>query len=523
MSAELVHLHVHSEFSMLDGAIRLKKLAQRAAALGQKAVALTDHANMHGTLQFVGACKDAGVKPIVGCEVNLVTGSRKDTTPRPHTHLVLLAENMEGYANLSRIVSLGWVDGMHDGAARVDLELLEQNRAGLIATTACMGGWVAQEILLKGEEAGRSALGRLSDVMGKGNLFVELQDHGLPEQEALNEILAAMAESMDLPIVATNDCHYLEQKEARAQIVLQCIGASRQLVDMERAHHGSSEMFLKSAEEMAQRFSAYPQALANTLLVAERCGGQREPQAQAKAAALLGARGRHRGRLDGHARARGPRGALRRDPEDGPRDRPRRLPRAPRLRDQDHRVDGLPGYFLIVQDFINWAKKNDVPVGPGRGSGAGSIVAYSLRITDLDPIEHGLLFERFLNPERVSMPDFDVDFCMDRRDRVIEYVREQVRPRLGGADRDLPPAQEPQRRQGRGPRVRHAARRHEPHRVDGPRARAGKDRLHRQGHGAGAQAQGDVRGRGAHQGAPRHGDDARGSERATRACTPRAS
>ena len=282
MSAELVHLHVHSEFSMLDGAIRLKKLAQRAAALGQKAVALTDHANMHGTLQFVGACKDAGVKPIVGCEVNLVTGSRNDTTPRPHTHLVLLAENMEGYANLSRIVSLGWVDGMHDGAARVDLELLEQNRAGLIATTACMGGWVAQKILLKGEEAGRSALGRLSDVMGKGNLFVELQDHGLPEQEALNEILAAMAESMDLPIVATNDCHYLEQKEARAQIVLQCIGASRQLVDMERAHHGSSEMFLKSAEEMAQRFSAYPQALANTLLVAERCGGNVNPKHKPK-------------------------------------------------------------------------------------------------------------------------------------------------------------------------------------------------------------------------------------------------
>jgi DNA polymerase-3 subunit alpha len=358
MSAELVHLHVHSEFSMLDGAIRLKKLAQRAAALGQKAVALTDHANMHGTLQFVGACKDAGVKPIVGCEVNLVTGSRKDTTPRPHTHLVLLAENMEGYANLSRIVSLGWVDGMHDGAARVDLELLEQNRAGLIATTACMGGWVAQEILLKGEEAGRSALGRLSDVMGKGNLFVELQDHGLPEQEALNEILAAMAESMDLPIVATNDCHYLEQKEARAQIVLQCIGASRQLVDMERAHHGSSEMFLKSAEEMAERFSDYPQALANTLLVAERCAGQREPQAQAKAAALLGARGRHRGRLDAATLAR-----------EGLEARFAEIQKTGRAIDTNAyraRLDfetktivsmGFPGYFLIVQDFINWAKK----------------------------------------------------------------------------------------------------------------------------------------------------------------------
>ncbi|MBX7193725.1 MAG: DNA polymerase III subunit alpha [Sandaracinaceae bacterium] len=423
MSAELVHLHVHSEFSMLDGAIRLKKLAQRAAALGQKAVALTDHGNMHGTLQFVNACKDAGVKPIVGCEVNLVTGSRKDTAPRQHTHLVLLAENMEGYANLSRIVSLGWVDGMHDGTPCVDLELLEQNRAGLLATTACMGGWVAQEILLKGEEAGRNALGRLSDVMGKGNLFVELQDHGFPEQEALNEILASMAKSMDLPVVATNDCHYLEQKEARAQIVLQCIGASRQLVDMERAHHGSSEMFLKSAEEMAQRFSAYPEALSNTLLVAERCGGNVNPK--------------HKPKLP---RFSVPEGVTEAEwmatlAREGLEARFAEIQKTGRAIDHDKyraRLDfetqtivsmGFPGYFLIVQDFINWAKKNDVPVGPGRGSGAGSIVAYSLRITDLDPIEHGLLFERFLNPERVSMPDFDVDFCMDRRDRVIEYVR----------------------------------------------------------------------------------------------------
>ncbi len=421
--SELVHLHVHSEFSMLDGAIRLKKLAQRAAQLGQKAVALTDHANMHGTLQFVGACKDAGVKPIVGCEVNLVTGSRKDTTPRGHTHLVLLAENMEGYANLSRIVSLGWVDGMHGGTACVDLDLIQENRAGLIATTACMGGWVAQEILLKGEEAGRSALGKLSDVMGKGNLFVELQDHGFPEQEALNEILASLAGSMDLPVVATNDCHYLEQKEARAQIVLQCIGASRQLADMERAHHGSSDMFLKSAEEMAQRFSKYPDALSNTLLVAERSAGNVNPK--------------HKPKLP---RFSVPEGATESDflatlGREGLDQRFVEIAKTGRTIDvakYRERLDfetktivdmGFPGYFLIVQDFINWAKKNDVPVGPGRGSGAGSIVAYALRITDLDPIEHGLLFERFLNPERVSMPDFDVDFCMDRRDKVIDYVR----------------------------------------------------------------------------------------------------
>jgi DNA polymerase-3 subunit alpha len=259
--------------------------------------------------------------------------------------------------------------------------------------------------------------------MGKGNLFVELQDHGFPEQDALNEILASMAKSMDLPVVATNDCHYLEQKEARAQIVLQCIGASRQLADMERAHHGSSEMFLKSAEEMAQRFSAYPEALSNTLLVAERCGGNVNPK--------------HKPKLP---RFSVPEGVTEADwmatlAREGLEARFAEIQKTGRSIDHEAyraRLDfetktivsmGFPGYFLIVQDFINWAKKNDVPVGPGRGSGAGSIVAYSLRITDLDPIEHGLLFERFLNPERVSMPDFDVDFCMDRRDRVIEYVR----------------------------------------------------------------------------------------------------
>ena len=420
---EFAHLHVHSEYSMLDGAIRLKELAKRTKALGQKAVALTDHGNMHGTLQFVNACKDEGLLPIVGCEVNLVAGSRKDTGKRPHTHLVLHAESMEGYANLSRIVSLGWVDGMKDGTPCVDLEVIEQNKRGLIASTACMGGMVAQEILLRGEEAGRRALGSLLDVMGQENLYVELQDHGFPEQEPLNEILISLAKSMELPTIATNDCHYLEEKAARAQIVLQCIGASRLLADMEKAHHGSSELFLKSAEEMAHKFRHAPEAISNTMRIVERCGGKVNPKSKPKL-----------------PRFQVPDGVTEGDwmiklAEDGLDERfleIRKTGRSINLDEYKARLTfetntivqmGFPGYFLIVQDFINWAKKNDVPVGPGRGSGAGSIVAYALRITDLDPIEHGLLFERFLNPERVSMPDFDVDFCMDRRDRVIDYVR----------------------------------------------------------------------------------------------------
>ncbi len=423
MPAEFVHLHVHSEYSMLDGAIRLKALAKRVKELGQAAVALTDHANMHGTLQFTSACAAEGIQPIVGCEVNLVTGSRKDHSARPHGHLVLLAESQQGYANLSRIVSLGWVDGLAHGVPRVDLEALAENTRGVIAMSACMGGHVAQEILLKGQEAGRLALGTLKDVFGAENLFVELQDHGFPEDEPLNEILVALAKDLELPAVATNDCHYLVQGDARAQLVLQSIGANRLLTDMERAHHGSSEMYLRSADEMVARFSRHPDAVKSTLAIAERAAGK--------------VRAKHDPKLPRFAVPDGVTEAdwLRKLAHEGLERREGELARRGRTIDRsvyEARLEfelgtivsmKFPGYFLIVQDFINWAKNNDVPVGPGRGSGAGSLVAYALRITDLDPIEHGLLFERFLNPERVSMPDFDIDFCMDKRDRVIDYVR----------------------------------------------------------------------------------------------------
>ena len=423
MSAEFVHLHVHSEYSMLDGAIRLKGLAKRVRELGQSAVALTDHGNMHGTLQFTSACAGEGIKPIVGCEVNLVSGSRKDHSARAHGHLVLLAEDQEGYANLSRIVSLGWVDGLAHGVPRVDLEALAENTRGVIAMTACMGGHLAQEILLKGPEAGRTALGTLKDVFGAESLFVELQDHGFPEDEPLTDILASLAGDLALRTVVTNDCHYLTQDGARAQLVLQSIGANRLLVDMERAHHGSSDMYLRSSDEMHARFSRYPAGLKATLAIAERCAGK--------------VSARHDPKLPRFAVPDGFTEAdwLRKLAHEGLKRRYDELERRGRTIDRtiyEQRLElelgtiismQFPGYFLIVQDFINWAKNNDVPVGPGRGSGAGSLVAYSLRITDLDPIEHGLLFERFLNPERVSMPDFDVDFCMDKRDRVIDYVR----------------------------------------------------------------------------------------------------
>jgi DNA polymerase III subunit alpha len=394
MAADFVHLHVHSQFSMLDGAIRLPGLVSRVAEQGMPAVALTDHGNMFGAAQFHTACDKAGIRPILGCEVNLVTGDRRESSEPGH-HLVLLAANQEGYQNLVRLVSLGWVEGMHRAGPRVDFELLEAHRAGLVGLSACMGGWLAQQILMKGPDAGREAMARLRDTLAPDSLFVELQDHGFPEQKPLNEILVELARELALPVVASNDCHYFEQGDAHAQMVLQCIGAGRTVSDMQATHHGSDQLYLKSPAEMAERFSGLPEALANTLRVGSSAGS---PSCDRSGA-------RRRGRSTAPASSWS--SAI--------------------ISDM-----GFPGYFLIVQDFINWAKEQGIPVGPGRGSGAGSLVAYALRITNIDPIPYGLLFERFLNPERVSMPDFDIDFCMDRRDEVIEYVRGEVRRRQVG-------------------------------------------------------------------------------------------
>ncbi|HJL18011.1 MAG TPA: DNA polymerase III subunit alpha [Sandaracinaceae bacterium LLY-WYZ-13_1] len=421
--AELVHLHVHSEFSMLDGAIRLDGLVESVRRQGMRAVALTDHDNMHGAVRFHRACQAADVAPILGCEVHFTPGDRADPSNRTQHHLVLLASSQRGYENLVRLVSLGWVEGA--GRPRIDFDLLRAHHAGVVGMSACMGGYVAQEILLKGEAAGGAALGKLKECFDPGMFFVELQDHGFPEQGPLNEILVEQAQALDLPLVATNDCHYLLREQARSQLALQCIGAGRPLADMQRAHHGSDRMFLQGPDEMAHTFRHLPEALKNTLLVAEMCGGAANPLSDPKLPSFSLPEGMSEADY------------LRKIAYDGLHERfeeLRTLGREPNAESYHERLEielgiiesmGFPGYFLIVQDFIVWAKKAGIPVGPGRGSGAGSLVAYSLRITDLDPIHHGLLFERFLNPERVSMPDFDVDFCMDRRDGVIDYVRDK--------------------------------------------------------------------------------------------------
>jgi DNA polymerase III subunit alpha len=421
MPGEFVHLHVHSQYSMLDGAIRIDKLVKTVKDDGMHAVALTDHGNMYGAMQLYKSCKGAGIKPIIGCEVYF-TADRKQEQRSPH-HLVLLASGQDGYKNLVKIVSLGWVRGMQKGTPVVDLEMLSEYRKGVVGLTGCMGGFVAQEVLLRGPEAGRRALGTLADCFEPGNLFVELQDHGFPEQKPLNEILFKLAKDNNLDVVASNDCHYDKQEDAQAQLALTCIAAGRTFEEMKRLHHGSDQIYLKPAAEMLQRFRHVDNASKNTLKIAEMTAGSCSPTQKPMLPSFplpagttedehfvrLAKEGLEK-RLD-EFRARG---------------------QTPNAEEYSQRLElecgviaqmGFAGYFLIVQDFINWGKNNGVPVGPGRGSGAGSIAAYALGITDLDPIPYNLLFERFLNPERVSMPDFDVDFCMDGRDRVIDYVR----------------------------------------------------------------------------------------------------
>jgi DNA polymerase III subunit alpha len=421
MPAEFVHLHVHSQYSMLDGAIRIERLVAAVKEDGMSAVALTDHGNMYGAMQLYKACKGAGIKPIIGCEVYFVP-ERKDGIKNPY-HLVLLASGQEGYKNLVRIVSLGWVRGMQRGTPVVDMETLAQHAKGIVGLTGCMGGYVAQEVLLRGMEAGRRSLGALKEVFDPGHLFVELQDHGFPEQKPLNEILGKLARETGLELVASNDCHYDKQADAQAQLALTCIAAGRTYDEMKKLHHGSDQIYLKSGAEMLHRFRQVPEACKTTLKIAEMTAGTASPTNKPMLPSFKVPEGSTETSYFEELAQKG----LDKRLEEF-RARGLSVDRAP----YDERLTleckviaqmGFAGYFLIVQDFINWGKNNGVPVGPGRGSGAGSIAAYALGITDLDPLPYNLLFERFLNPERVSMPDFDVDFCMDGRDKVIDYVR----------------------------------------------------------------------------------------------------
>lgn len=418
---EFAHLHVHSQFSFLVSTVKLKELVKRTKELGMKAVALTDHANMFGAIRFYKECKSQGIQPILGCELNLARGPRAETV----NHMVVLASTLEGYHNLVRLVSRSHTRSASETAPSLTLDQVAECSKGLVALSGCMNGHVPQRILEQGADHGRELLAQLRDIFEPGHLFVELQQHGLPEQPVLNDILVNVAQSLDLPLVATNDVHFLKREDAEAQAYLDCVRRGRTYEEEREHHHGSSEMYLKSGEEMLQTFSQLPEAVTNSYRIAEMCSGVELKLGKPMLPKFSVPEGFD---TDSY---------LRKVSHDGLEARFRHFQSTGKEVNRTVYVDRLerelgviiamqyPGYFLIVWDFIREAKARGIPVGPGRGSGAGSLVAYCLGITELDPLPYNLLFERFLNPERVSMPDFDVDFCMSRRDRVIAYVAEK--------------------------------------------------------------------------------------------------
>ncbi len=423
---EFVHLHVHTEFSLLDGACRIDELLDEAVKLKMPALAVTEHGNMFSSVVFHDHARDRGLNPILGCEVYVAQGSRFDKSgPQTETnHLVLLAETDEGYKNLIRLVSAGYTEGFYY-RPRIDKDLLSRHAKGLIGLSSCLKGEVASALKVEQTRAALEAAARLRDILGDGNFFLELQYQGLEEQKIVNRGILPLARDLSLPLVATNDVHYLRQGDHQPHDILLCIGTGKTVHDAQRLRYSGDQFFLKTPQQMAAVFGDHPEALGNTLLIAERCnvvipkGENHLPSFDVPDGLTL------EQYFDQVVRT----GFAERLP------RLRELHAAGRLRhaleDYERRLDyelamirkmGYQGYFLIVWDFIRFARERGIPVGPGRGSAAGSLVAWSMRITDVDPLDFDLLFERFLNPERVSLPDIDVDFCERRRGEVIEYV-----------------------------------------------------------------------------------------------------
>ena len=410
------HLHVHTEYSLLDGSCKIKELAARAKELGMDSIAVTDHGVMYGVIDFYRAAKEVGIKPIIGCEVYVAPGSRFDremgSGEDRYYHLVLLAENNIGYSNLMKIVSKGFVDGFYY-KPRVDYEVLSKYHEGIIALSACLAGEVARMLQRGMYEEGRAAALRYQEIFGKGNFFLEMQDHGIAAQKNVNSALMRMSKETGIGLVATNDIHYTLETDAKAHDILLCIQTGKKVTDENRMRYEGGQYYCKSEEEMKKLFPYAPEALENTHKIADRCNVEIEfgvtklPKFDV---------------TDGltsweYLNQLCDKGFQERYPND---DGTLRQKMKYEL-DVIHNM-GYVDYFLIVWDFIHFARSHDIMVGPGRGSAAGSIVSYCLGITSIDPTQYNLLFERFLNPERVSMPDIDIDFCFERRQEVIDYV-----------------------------------------------------------------------------------------------------
>lgn len=413
-----VHLHLHSEYSLLDGAVRLEDLVAQAKELGMPAVAVTDHGTMYNCIDFYQKAIAGGVKPIFGCEVYVAPQSRFDKTARKdesNRHLTLLAQNLTGYQNLMKLVSSAYLDGFYY-RPRVDMELLKEHHEGLIALSGCLAGELSKLILVGHIDEARDKAREYLAIFGEGNYFIEIQDHGIPEQKQATKVLVDIAKELGLGLVASNDVHYLRREDSTAHDVLLCIQTGSTMDEPDRMRFSTDQFYLKSAEEMAEVFPEYPEALSNTVAIAERCNVELDlgrlhlPEYDVPDGKTLDSY------LEELCRA-------------GIEERYK--PVTPEVTERLEyelsviRKTGFSGYFLVVWDFIRFAKGDGIKVGPGRGSAAGSIVAYALGITNIDPIAHDLLFERFLNPERVSMPDIDIDFCYVRRQEVIRYVAEK--------------------------------------------------------------------------------------------------
>lgn len=418
---DFVHLHLHSEYSLLDGACRVSDIPSAVKAAGQNAVAITDHGVMYGALKFRNECKKVGIKPIIGCEVYVASGSRHEKSggkePK-YYHLVLLVKNEIGYKNLILMVSKAFTEGFYS-KPRIDMELLRDHSSGLIALSACLAGYIPRCLLSDDYESARKHALEMRDIFETDSYYLELQDHGIKEQKRILPLLAKLSDETGIPMAATNDVHYLNKSDAENQAILMCIQTGTTITDGISSSFETNEFYLKTADEMERLFGKYKDAIENTVKIADMCDFDFDtsktymprydvPGGRTPAKFLLSL-------TEEGLAVKQSGGALLKDIKEYTKRAEYELSVIEEM--------GYSEYFLIVWDFVNYARSVNIPVGPGRGSGAGSLVAYLIGITDVDPIKYGLLFERFLNPERVSMPDFDIDFCYNRRDEVIEYVR----------------------------------------------------------------------------------------------------
>ncbi|MGN1083990.1 MAG: DNA polymerase III subunit alpha, partial [Lachnospiraceae bacterium] len=413
---EFTHLHVHTEYSLLDGSSKIKEIVARAKELGMDSLAITDHGVMYGVIDFYRACKAEGIRPVLGCEIYVAPGSRFQKegggSDERYYHLVLLAENNKGYSNLMKIVSKGFTEGYYY-KPRVDLEVLREYHEGIIALSACLAGEVATQLKRGFYEEGKAAALRLLDIFGEGNFFLELQDHGIPEQKTVNQALLRMSAETKIPLVATNDVHYTFAEDEKAHDILLCIQTQKKVSDTDRMRYDGGQYYLKSPEEMEELFPYAKEALRRTKEIADRCeveivfGEYKLPKYDVPEG--------YTAKEYLHFLCR--QGLTKRYPDADDTLWKRLEYELKTIEDM-----GFVDYFLIVWDFIKYSRDHGIAVGPGRGSAAGSIVSYCLGITNIDPIRYNLLFERFLNPERLTMPDIDIDFCFERRQEVIDYV-----------------------------------------------------------------------------------------------------